>query len=129
MRKRRLLTVMTLLTALFVGGAITATPAYAAFECPSSAVCVWDWSDGTGDRYYWSKSTILADSDLYIPVAGAWNDRASSARNNLGTHGVTFYEHVWSCGGAVLYLPPAHITYGMGGYLSNKVSCFHIWPA
>lgn len=119
---------VALLTAIGIT-LVVATPAHAAFECPSSSLCIYDFSDGTGERYYWSKSLLLADSDHFIQIGWPWNDRAGSARNNLGTHAVKFYEHSGPCSGAYYFLYPAQITYGFGGYLGEKVSCFYFFPS
>lgn len=62
--------------------ALTSLPSSAHGEsCPALAVCVWETSSWSGASYYWTTPT----SGSCTNTAGAWNDRASSAKINYGS--------------------------------------------
>ncbi|MFD9336846.1 peptidase inhibitor family I36 protein [Streptomyces sp. NPDC060028] len=65
---------------LLVSGAVvlttlsTSTPAQALPACPSNAICLWTFQDGTGDLYVWRGG--------YVDLPGKYTDHVYSFRAN-----------------------------------------------
>ena len=87
--------VLTFLAALIVGITVWAAPAYAAWECSNPSFCVWDLSDGTGARYYWTEVSTPPPSGC-VNVGGWWNDEIGSAYNR-STNKMIWVYRVANC--------------------------------
>lgn len=97
-RSRILATLCALIVG--IGGAFAAgAPAYAyGGDCPSAAVCFWDGTYWDGSKYHWTSPPNGCTNS-----AGAWNDRADSARINYGSSSayMILYKDA-GCSGSVI---------------------------
>ncbi|GHB51267.1 hypothetical protein GCM10010347_21280 [Streptomyces cirratus] len=73
MRTRHLRTLLVFGAAVFTALGTT-TPAQALPACPSNAICLWRFQDGTGDVYVWRGG--------YVDLPGKFVDHVYSFRAN-----------------------------------------------
>lgn len=130
MKFRKVALVLAAILAGVFGAAVVQSPALAAWSCPVNNYCLWQDANGSGNRYNWGSEW----QGQCVPIGGAWNDIASSGKNqSLGNWKMAVYKDAGCLGGVVSnysltqgYMGPGQFM-NFTGFWNDTASSFRLY--